>query len=164
LRARAIQQIAETALEHKLTDRNWRYWLAEALTLVLTIGDDPPLEGLQAAIVELEQRRTEGEAALRAAFDSVQSAPAGAIECAPITTTNQPEADNSATRNLDAEDTRNGQDDSPISPDSVSPERSQQVLPAVTPKLILTVSPELRPYILTASPGWADGRGESMIQ
>ena len=34
---KAIQQIAETALEHQLTDRDWHYWLAEALTLVLTI-------------------------------------------------------------------------------------------------------------------------------
>jgi replication initiation protein RepC len=153
---KAIQQIAETAIEHQLTDRNWRYWLAEALTLVLMIGDDLPLEGLQAAILEIEQRRTEGEATLRAAFDSVQSAPAGAIECTPITTTNQPEADNSATRNLDSENTRSGQGDSSTPPDPVSPECSHQSLPAVTPKLILTVSPELRPYIFTASPGWAD--------
>jgi replication initiation protein RepC len=36
---KAIQQIAETAIEHQLTDRNWRYWLAEALTLVLIETD-----------------------------------------------------------------------------------------------------------------------------
>jgi replication protein C-like len=30
---KAIQQIAETAIEHQLTDRDWHYWLAEALTL-----------------------------------------------------------------------------------------------------------------------------------
>src|SRR5512144_1808527 len=93
---KAIQQIAETALEHQLTDRDWHYWLAEALTLVLTIRDEVPLEGLQAVVAELEQRRAKGEVALRDAFDSQQIAPAGAIQCTPITTTNQPKADNSA--------------------------------------------------------------------
>src|SRR5512132_4070659 len=78
---KAIQQIAETALEHQLTDRNWRYWLAEALTLVLTIRGGQPLDGLQAVVAELEQRRADGEAALRAAFDSQQNASAGAISC-----------------------------------------------------------------------------------
>jgi Replication protein C C-terminal region len=28
--------------------------------------------------------------------------------------------------------------------------------PAVTPKFVLTVSPELKPYLFTASPSWAD--------
>ena len=45
---KAIQQIAETALEHRLADRDWHYWLAEALALVLTICGDLPLAGLQA--------------------------------------------------------------------------------------------------------------------
>ena len=153
---KAIQQIAETALEHQLADRDWRYWLAEALTLVLTIRDDLPLEGLQAVVGELEQRRADGETALQAAFDSQQNASAGAIECTPITTTNQPKADNSATSNPDSEKRSSGQGDSPASADPISPERSQQALPAVTPKFVLTVSPELKPYIFTASPSWAD--------
>jgi replication initiation protein RepC len=153
---KAIQQIAETGIEHQLTDRNWHYWLAEALTLVLTIRDDLPLEGLQAMVAELEQRRTEGEAALREAFDSQQIASVGAIGCTPITTTNKPTADKSATRNIDWEKRRNGQGDSPTSPDPVSPERPQQLLPAVTPKFVLNVSPALKAYLFTPSPGWAD--------
>jgi replication initiation protein RepC len=44
---KAIEQIAETAIEHQLTDRDWHYWLAEALTLVLTIRDDLPVEGIR---------------------------------------------------------------------------------------------------------------------
>ena len=100
---KAIQQIAETALEHQLADRDWHYWLAEALALVLTIRDDLPLDGLQAVVAELDRRRADGETALRAAFDSQQNASAGAIECTPITTTNQPKADNSATSNADSE-------------------------------------------------------------
>jgi replication initiation protein RepC len=152
---KAIQQIAETALEHRLIDRNWHYWLAEALTLVLTIRDDVPLGGLQAVVAELEQRRTDGEAALRVAFDSQQNAPAGAIQCTPITTTSQPEADNSATSNACSEEAHNGQGDLAISRDSLCPDL-QQRLPAVTPKLILSASPELKPYLFTASPGWAD--------
>jgi replication initiation protein RepC len=123
---------------------------------VLTIRDDLPLDGLQAVVAELDQRRADGEAALRAAFDSQQNAPAGAIECTPTTTTNQPEADNSATSNSGSEEPRSGHSDSPVSPDPVSPKRSQQPLPAVTPKFVLTVSPELKPYIFTASPSWAD--------
>src|SRR5512133_3914047 len=47
---KAIQQIAETALEHQLADRNWHYWLAEALALVLRIRDDLSLDGLQAVV------------------------------------------------------------------------------------------------------------------
>jgi replication initiation protein RepC len=153
---KAIQQIAETAIEHRLTDRNWHYWLAEALTLALTIRDDLPLDGLQAVVAELEQRRAEGETALRVAFDSQQNASAGAIECTPITTTNQPKADNSATGNAGSKQPCNGQGDSPASTDPVSPKHSQQPLPAVTPKFLLTVSPELKPYIYSALPSWAD--------
>jgi replication initiation protein RepC len=48
------------------------------------------------------------------------------------------------------------QGDSPASADPGSPERSQQPLPAVTPKFILTVSPELKPYIFTLLPSWAN--------
>src|SRR5512132_1445614 len=55
------------------------------------------------------------------------------------------------TRNLSS-----GQSDSPASADPISPERSQQTLPAVTPKSVLNVSPELKPYIHTALPSWAD--------
>jgi replication initiation protein RepC len=153
---KAIQQIAETAIEQQLTDRNWCYWLAEALTLVLTIRDDLPLDGLQSVVAELEQRRAEAEAALRAAFDSQQIAPAGAIDCTPITTTTQPKADNSATRNLDSEKPSSGSGESPGSPDPVFPEDSQPVLPALTPKFVLDISPELKPYIFAASPSWAD--------
>ena len=123
---------------------------------MLTIRDDLPLDGLQAVVAELEQRRADGETALRAAFDSQQIASAGAIECTPITTTNQPKADNSATRNIDSEESRSGQGDSPVSADPVSPERSQPPLPAVTPKFVLSTSPELKSYIFTASPSWAD--------
>jgi replication initiation protein RepC len=153
---KAIQQIAETALEHQLTDRNWHYWLAEALTLVLTIRDDLPLEGLQAVVAELEQRRTDGEAALRDALDSRQNAPAGAIDCTPITTTTQPKADNSATSNIDSEESRSSPGESPCSPDPNFPEDSQPMLSAVTPKFVLNVSPELQPYVFTTSPSWAD--------
>jgi replication initiation protein RepC len=153
---KAIQQIAETAIEHQLTDRNWRYWLAEALTLVLTIRNGLSLEGLQTVVVELEQRRTDGEKALRAAFDSRQNAPAGAIGCTPITTTSQPKADNSATGNIDSEKSRSGRGDLPTSPDPVSSEHSQQLVSAITPKFVLTVSPELKPYLFTTSPSWAD--------
>jgi replication initiation protein RepC len=153
---KAIQQIAETAVEYQLADRNWHYWLAEALALVLTISDDLSLGDLRAAVAELEHWRAGGEEALRAALDSRQNTPAGAISCTPITTTTQPEADNSATRNSNSEESRSGPGDSPISPDPVSPERSQPALPAITPKLILSVSPELKTYIFTASPGWPD--------
>jgi replication initiation protein RepC len=116
---KAIQQIAETALEHQLTDRDWHYWLAEALTLALTIRDDLPLAGLQAITGELDRRRADGEMALRAAFDSQQNASAGAIDCTPITTTNQPEANNLATRNIDSEEARSGHGDSPSSTDLI---------------------------------------------
>jgi replication protein C-like len=68
----------------------------------------------------------------------------------------QPKADNSATGNIDSEELRSELGDSPSSPGSVCSERSQQPLPAVTPKFVINVSPELKPYIPTASPNWAD--------
>jgi replication initiation protein RepC len=147
---KAIQQIAETAIEHQLADRDWHYWLAEALTLVLTIRDDLPLDGLQAVVAELEQRRADGETALRVAFDSQQNASAGANECTPITTTNQPEADNSATRNNTSKESSSSANDSPTF------EHPQPPLPSITPKLVLSVSPDLKSYIFTTSPSWAD--------
>jgi replication initiation protein RepC len=153
---KTIQQIAETAIEQQLTDRNWRYWLAEALTLVLTLGDDLSLESLQTVVAELEQRRTDGEAALRAAFDSQQIAPAGAMDCTPITTTTQPKADKLTTSNIDSEEPRSSTSESSGSPDPVFPEESQPALSSVTPKLVLNVSPELSSYVLTSSPSWAD--------
>jgi replication initiation protein RepC len=115
---KAIQQ---TAIEHQLADRNWRYWVAEVLTLVLTIAGDLPLDGLQAVVTELDQRRADGEMALRAAFDSQQNASGGAIRCTPITTTNQPKADNSATSNADSEPPSSGQSDSPAFADRSPP-------------------------------------------
>jgi replication initiation protein RepC len=120
------------------------------------VADDLPLEQLRAVVAKLEQRRAEGETALRAAFDSRQIAPTGAIGCTPITTTTQLEADNSATRTSNSEWSGNGQSDSPGSPDPVSPERPQQPLPAITPRFVLNVSPELQPYVFTASPNWVD--------
>jgi replication initiation protein RepC len=151
---KAIQQIAETAIEHRLADRDWHYWLAEALALVLTIRGDLPLDGVQAVVTELDQRRADGEAKLHAAFDSQQNAPAGAIECTPITTTNQPTTDKSATRNINSDELRSSGSDSPTSPHPVSLEPPQPA--SITPKLVLSVSPRLKPYIFTASPGWAD--------
>jgi replication initiation protein RepC len=152
---KAIQQIAETAIEHQLTDRDWCYWLAEALTRVLTVRDELPLDQLHAILAELEQRRAEGEAALCAAFDSRQITPAGAIECTPITTTTQPKADNSATRKIDSGKASSSPGDSPTCPDPVFPEDSP-ILSAVTPKFVLNVSPELKTYLVTTSPSWTD--------
>ena len=150
---KAIQQIAETALEHQLADRDWHYWLAEGLTLALTIRDDLSLDSLQAVVADLDQRRTDGETALRTAFDSRQNASTGVTGCTPITTTNEPKADNSATCSADSAQSRS---DSPASADPGCPERSQQPLPTITPKFVLTVSSELKPYIFTASPNWAE--------
>ena len=121
-----------------------------------TIRADLTLDGLQIVVAELDRRRADGEAALRAAFDSRQNASTGAIACTPITTTTQPEADNSATRNAASERSSNGQSDSLAFADPVCPEPSQPPLPAVTPKFVLNVSPELKPYIHAASPSWAD--------
>jgi replication initiation protein RepC len=73
-----------------------------------------------------------------------------------ITTTTQPKADNSATSNINSEKSHSGPGDSPCSPDPVFPEDSQPVLPALTPKFVLDISPELKPYIFTSSPSWAD--------
>jgi replication initiation protein RepC len=43
-----------------------------------------------------------------------------------------------------------------IRPSPVSLEHSQQTLPAITPKFVLNISPELKPYLFTTSPSWAD--------
>jgi chromosome segregation ATPase len=102
---KAIRQVAECALEHGLTGRDWRSWLAEVEGRALTLPTELALAALREAVVALEERRKEGEAALREAFDSVQNAPSGAPECTPITTTTQPQADKSATRRADCQAT-----------------------------------------------------------
>jgi replication initiation protein RepC len=150
---KAIRQVAESALEHGLTGRDWRSWLAEAEGRALTLPTEPALAALREVVAALEERREEGEAALRRAFDSVQSAPSGAPECTPITTTTQPQADKSATRKPDSQDNRSGPANRVhTNTDEASPDDP----PAPTSKLVIRVSPPLQDQLLSPLPGWPE--------
>jgi Replication protein C C-terminal region./Replication protein C N-terminal domain. len=153
---KAIQQLAETALEHDLADRNWRAWLAEAYRAEANAkGDEGSLEALVAGASELERRREEGEAALvKALQNSVKESSAADSGVRPITTTTEPRADNSATRKEGPqENSRHGDArvlfGQPAALSDLQP-------PAATPRFVLRVSPPLQEQTFTACPTWAD--------
>jgi replication initiation protein RepC len=94
---KAIRQISEAALEADLAGQNWQQWAEDAMRVAKDIDNDTPLEALLRAVANLEARRHEGESTLKAAFAPEDTAPLDAVDCTPITTTNQPLAENSAT-------------------------------------------------------------------
>ena len=159
---KAIRQIAEAALEADLPGREWQQWAEDALL----VAEDAPLRALLRAVADLEARRFEGEAVLKAAFVSEDNAPSDAIGCTPITTTNQLLAENSATCKRDVEEAEPSVDYTSwskgvILPDKKSPEASlvemrEQETERLTPRFVLKVSPPLSPYIINQKPGWSD--------
>jgi replication initiation protein RepC len=59
---KAIQQLAETAVEHAVAGRDWLAWLEQARSLAAeAVGEGIPLAMLEAAAADLERRRAEGE-------------------------------------------------------------------------------------------------------
>lgn len=153
---KAIQQLAETALEHGLADRDWRAWLTEAYKVGAdAIVGEGSLAALDAGVSDLERRREEGEAALVKALQmSVKESSAADSGVRPITTTTEPRADNSATR-------KEGPQESSRCGDARVPFGQPGALtnlqpPAATPRFILRVSPPLQEQMFTACPTWAD--------
>jgi replication initiation protein RepC len=71
----------------------------------------------------------------------------------PITTTNQPSADESATCISDSEKESNGLTERA---DAGTSDASPDELPAATPKFVVRVSPPLQNQLLTSSPTWSD--------
>jgi replication initiation protein RepC len=163
---KAIQQLAETALEQGLGDRrvspdetsaepirDRRSWLDGAQSLAATAAEATSRAALEAAVAHLERQRQDGETQLIATLKPVKESASADIQVRPNTTTNQPGADSSATCKLDSETRRNGPTDR-IRPgnDDVSPNEP----PAATPRFVLRVSAPLREQILTARPTWSD--------
>lgn len=164
---KAIQQLAETALEHGLGDRghqvedeglprqirDWRAWLDEALTVASeTAAEGTPLAILEAGVVELERRRAAGEETLINAL-AVKESSAEDKNVRLYTTTNQPGSDSSATGNRDSGMGSNGPGDgSSLETDNALPDEP----PAATPKFLVRVSPPLQDQLLTPSPTWSD--------
>lgn len=166
---KAIRQIAETAMEKNLTQEDWQRRVEEAAHIAKRLGADAPLPVLQKAVAELESRRREAENILTAAFPCAapeNSAPSGATDCIPITTTNELPADQSATRrtdlNLSSAHKHAAQPaDMPTEPRKnllLSPCNKTEDSPTerITPRFILTLSPSLKPYIATRNPNWSD--------
>ncbi len=153
---KAIQQLAETALEHGLADRDWRAWLTEAYRVEAdAMGDEGVLATLEASAVDLERKREEGEdTLLKAMQKSVKESSAADSGVRPITTTTKPRADNSATRkeSLQKSSKRNGERVLPGQPAALTDLQP----PAATPRFILRVSSPLQEQMFTACPTWAD--------
>ncbi|MBK8176989.1 MAG: replication protein C [Rhodospirillales bacterium] len=151
---KAIQQLAETALEHALTDRDWRVWLAEAWTVTaVAIDEGAPLTVLATAVIDLERRRQDGETALVEALRKpVEMSGPPDSQVRLYTTTTQPET-NSATGNKDSGMECNGPGDgaSVKTDDALHDEP-----PAATPKFLVRVSPPLQDQLLTPCPTWSD--------
>jgi replication initiation protein RepC len=149
---KAMQQLAETALEHGLRDRDWDAWRAEGRSIATTAAAEAgPLDGVEAAAVNLENRRAEAEAVLIEAMHGEESS-AGDADVRPYTTTKQPRADESATRNTDSQESSGGGRGVCPGPTSVAPVKT----PSATPRLVLGVSPPLQEEVFTAAPTWAD--------
>lgn len=165
---KAVQQLAETALEHALSDRDqledegtpgqirdWRAWLAQAWTVSdEAIVEGAPLTALATAVSDLERRRQEGETAL---VDALQKpveesgSPDSGVRL--YTTTNQPGSDSSATGNRDSGIGRNGPgDEASVKTGDALPDEP----PAATPKFLVRVSPPLQNQLFTPSPTWSD--------
>ena len=152
---KAIQQLAETALEHALSDRDWRAWLAEAWAVtVQAIDEGMSLTALGMAVIDLERRRQEGETALVEALQKPveeSGSPDSGVRL--YTTTTQPGSDSSATSNRDSEIGHNGPGDrASVDTGDALPDEP----PAATPKFLVRVSPPLQDQLLTPSPTWSD--------
>lgn len=161
---KAIRQISEAALEADLASQNWQQWAEDAMRVAKDIDNDTPLEALLHAVTNLEARRHEGESTLRAAFAPEDTAPLDAVDCTPITTTNQPLAENSATCKSDKEQRNENSatlSDNATRSDSRAPKASitkieELETDPITPQFVLRVSPSLRPFIVNPKPGWSD--------
>ena len=152
---KAIQQLAETALEHALSDRDWRAWLADALTATAAAIDGGAATAILAtAVIELERRRRDGETALANALRKpVEESGSPDSQVRLILTTTQPGSDSSATGNRDSGMRRNGPGDgASVTTDDALPDEP----PAATPKFVVRVSPPLQDQLLTPSPTWSD--------
>ena len=147
---KAIQQLAETALEHALTDRDWRAWLAEAWAVnTEALPEGVPLTALATAVADLERWRQEGEAALVAALKRpVEESGSPDSQVLLHTTTTQPGPDSSATCKTDSGKGRNrpGNGASVNTGDAlpVSEAGGHHEPPAATPKFVVRVSPPLQ--------------------
>ena len=171
---KAIRQIAEAALEADLVadinGQDWQQWAEDAARVAKSTGIDAPIEDLWRIVADLEARRLDGEAVLKSAFMAEDIAPADAAHCAPITTTNQLPAEKSARGNSDPEQSH--RDDSGAlsshaathmptltkknhAGEWLTPVRELQT-DTLTPRLILKISPSLRPYIVREKPSWPD--------
>jgi replication initiation protein RepC len=157
---KAIRQISEAALEADLAGQNWQQWAEDAIRVAKDIDNDTPLEVLLRAVTDLEAHRHEGESTLKAAFAPEDTAPSDAVNCTPITTTNQPLAENSATgkpnrkqRNESSTTLR----DNATRSDSRAPTKVEELeTDPITPQFVLRVSPSLRPFIINPKPSWSD--------
>jgi replication initiation protein RepC len=161
---KAIWQISEAALEADLAGQDWQQWAQDATRVAEDIDNDTPLEALLRAVTDLEARRREGDSILKAAFVPEDTAPSDAVDCTPITTTNQLLAENSATRKPDRKQRNGGGTtlpDNAMSPDSETPQApiakmQEPRIDPITPQFVLKVSPSLRPFIINPKPGWSD--------
>ncbi len=152
---KAIRQIGEAALVYGLDDRDWEAWTREAIALARGVAEDVALAHLEAVVADLESRRADGENILTTRFCPEDTAPAGAAGCTPTTTTNQLPADESATRKPGLEISSPSQGAASPANGQRAPARPEMEEHKLSPRFILTVSPALKPYIVSAKPTWA---------
>lgn len=167
----SLRQLAEAACAYRVGGRDWPGWLAEAEAIAArcptrkTVGRP----ALEAVVAELERRRRDGDAALRAAFaiedEDADGALAGAK--APALTPGQEPAERSppderaprrAAGNLPpaAEPIRTSfrQPSDLTRPEPAESATNEAELP-ITPRLVLRAAPSLRPYLRSRAPTWA---------
>jgi replication initiation protein RepC len=152
---KAIRQIGETALAYGLDGRDWKAWTQEAIDLAGGVAADAARTHLEAVVANLEARRADGETILKTRFCPEDTAPSGAPECTPITTTNQLPSNESDTRKPDLEINRNPKGAASIADEQEAPANPRPEEHIISPRFILKVSPALKPYIISAKPTWA---------
>jgi Replication protein C C-terminal region./Replication protein C N-terminal domain. len=154
---KATQQIAETALEHGAAGRDRRNWLNQTEALCRRPSSVLDLDVLPALVEQLEAIRSEGDAALAAVFNPVESASAGEVACAANSPTNTLSADTSATCN-DAARELNGRGRSGSSrATGHGPAQAQNATTAAfAPGWLPRLCHPLRPYLADERPTWSE--------
>lgn len=154
--SKAIRQIAETALELGLTDRDWRAWLQQALA-----SAGGASMRLEAAVRALEEERRQGEALLREALErpvekDLRESGRPDMDDRLITTTTERES------GFGKED-RQGIGNGPsagASPTGAGQEEDdpddEEEPPAFTPAFVLRIAPPLKRWLPSARPTWGE--------
>ena len=147
--SQSIRQIAEAAIDYRAGGRDWITWKEQAEAMARGARTKRGLAELQTLVEHLERLRQDGESVLASQLKPVETAPAGAVLCTPTTTTNQRQADKSATCN-------GASRDEPGDAGVSSPPAADDPIHGLSPRFLARLSPALSAYLADERPSWPD--------